>query len=480
MKIRQAFLSGNYKLVVAICGRGTGKSTIIGDYLFSCIDTMPRSRGWLGGPDEKAVKNRVLPSVQEHWERLGLIKDEDYVIGKKPPKDWDTPYSKVEDYKNIITFWNGATIDLVSFYSEGGGRGPSYCFGAGDEMGWVKRENFAQSIIPAMRSPQDRVARIELEDDQDVPFGTIHKEGLKTTWIIPFVDNPYYMSMLYCSSMPYLDKGKWLLDYEHNPKVYFIEGTALDNIEVVGADYVPRQQEALTKLEFDIEVMNKRLESVQNGFYSSYYDDKHQLYKNPYIPEFPILLGFDFGKFSGLIAAHQKESCEVFDNLYVKNGDIEALIEKFTLKYRSHQNKEVIISGDVMGNKAWQAQNSMKTWFEAIEETLRHAGWKYYRHHRYSNPPHSEKHLIIKSALQEKHNMAPIRIYEGCKALIMSMKLAPLTEDMKKDKKNEHPDSGTKQEEATHLSDAFDYLYIDNFASSFSYAASDDSGFYIG
>lgn len=485
-KIRESQLKGDKKLTVAICGRGTGKSTIIGDYFFNCIDTMPRSRGWLGGPDLGAVQNRSLPSIQEHWERMGLIQDQDYVIGKKPPSDWDTPFSKVEKHTNIISFWNGASIDMVSFYNDSGGRGPSYVFGAGDEMGWVKRENFAQNIIPAMRGLRFKIAKLELLPDEEnnmPPFGQIQKEGIRKYWMIPFQENPYYQSMLFVSSMPYLAKGKWLLEYEHDPNTFYIEGTALDNIEVVGPDYIPTQQAALTQLEFDVEIMNKRFDPVEDGFYNGFDDNIHTISRNPYNPDLPINLGFDFGKFTGCVVEQTIGNTSSFCNvLYNKHGDIDSLMDEFLHTYKDHTCKEVQISGDVMGNKAWTKDNDMRSWFDVIEQKLREANWGYYTYRRYQNPPHADKHLIIKKALHEKTTMPVIRIYaKACKALILSFKNAPLLDNLTKDKKLEHPDSPIQAEHTTHLSDAFDYLYIDNYANTFSFdSALTDSSLFIG
>lgn len=475
--IRDAFLSGDYKNVVAVCGRGTGKSFTIGNYLYSCVDTMPRSRGILGGPSNDAIANRILSSVQAAWENMGILegKGNDYVIGSKPPSDWEKPIFKVEDYRKVISFSNGTAIDMVSFYNEGGARGPSYQFFAGDEMAWVKRQNFAQAVFPAMRGAYYNIAKIPMEPDEngeiETPhFGEIFREGLETIWKIPFKENPFYCSTLIVTSQPYLEKGQWVWDYEHDPDVFYIEGTPFDNLEVLGQDYIKRQRKALTEVEFRIEIMNERIRQKEDGFYSKFNSNKHTISKNPYDPTKPIDLSFDFGKFMGMIIAQDiNGQATVVDCLYVNNGDPNELLRTFEEKYLTHSNRSLTLYGDVSGNNKRGQDHNYLSVFEEVEQLLNINGWVTYRPWYPYNPPHSEKHLLINKALEESKgmNMARIRIYEECKALIASIMGAGMREDFRKDKRTEHPNNPTKDEEATHLSDAFDYWYYRRYGSGF-------------
>lgn len=473
--IRDAIISGKYKNVVAVCGRGTGKSTILGDYTYSCIDTMPRSRGILGGPDKGAISNRILPSIQEHWERIGILQDEDYVIGKRPKKDWDKPFSRVEDFRNVISFWNGSAIDMISFFSEGSARGPSYQFFAGDEMGWVKRQNFAQAVYPAMRGAYYQVAKIEVWPDDngriEKPlFGKIVPTGLKYYWHIPFRQNPFLYSTLLTSSQPYTEKGQWLWDYEHDPDVFYIEGTAFDNLAVLGPDYISRQRKVLTDIEFRIEIKNERMRQKTNGFYSKWKDSTHIVEKRPYRIDMPIELSFDFGKFMGFVMGQEIEGHATVSAVdYVNNGSTEDLMLKFHEITEHHGDKRITIYGDVQGNKRRGVEYNYTSLFEEIEHNLKMNGWAVDRPYHPYNPPHSEKHLMINKALEEKgeYNLPPIRIWEGCKSLIASIKGAGMLEDFKKDKRTEHPNNPTKDEESTHLSDAFDYWYFPRFCGGF-------------
>lgn len=464
-EVRNALLKG-WKNVVVVAGRGMGKSTVLGDYLYNCALTMPRSRGWLGSQTREIIKNRSLPSIQEFWDRLGLKegKNGDYLVGQKPPGDWERPYNKIESYTHSIAFKNGASIDLVSFFKEGGGRGANYQYGAGDEMLLVKRPNYSQSIIPAMRGNRFRVARIDLQQEPPpgyaMPFGKISKERSRLFWEIPFEENPYYMSTLLVSTMPFTAQGKWILEAEDNEAIYYVEGTALDNIDVLGPEYIPNLQRTLTDLEFRIEVMNERIEQRPDGFYHQLRDELHITYEDPYQDDLPLDLTFDFGAFSGCIAAQQHGGYDyALRNFYVKDGNIHRLMEMVLSHYQNHRTREVTIYGDVQGN--YKKEGSFKSLYQEVQEALTAGGWQWSRPATTFNPTHAKKHLLINSALAETSvGLPPIRIhYEGCRALIASMKQAGLKLNMEKDKASEHPNHPTPAEEATHLSDAWDYRY---------------------
>jgi hypothetical protein len=467
-----SFIREKKKIAAGVLGRGFGKSTAGGEYLDRCQSTMPRSRGLIGGPTMSAVMNRILPSVQEHWERLGLIEDQDYKIGKKPPSDWDTPKSKVNDWKNFIAWPNGCAMGLVSFYGEGGARGGSNQFGYFDEMGWVKRENFSANVGPTMRGMLFDVARLLIDaediDEIVVPFGTVEINGMDYEWIIPFSANPFYMSTMIVSSMPWTERGKWILEFESNPEAFFIEGTALDNIDVLGPLYIPNQQSLLTDLEFRVEIMNERLEQTDDSFYHAWSDEKHITETDPYRRDVALEISFDFGQFMCIVVNQyiDGKACTI-RIFYVKNGSIGDLLDQFIQYYQAHPVREIRIDGDVQGNLSRNPEVDMRSLYEEIQDILVAHKWVPSHLPRRYNPAHSEKHLILNKALAGKRadGLPLVRIYrEGCQPLIMSIKKADAKGALQKDKSSEHPKSGVEQEQATHLSDAWDYWYMSRFA----------------
>lgn len=449
---------------IFIGGRGSGKSTIGGDYLFRCVDTMPKSTGVICAPTMDILKNRSLPAVQEHWERLGVELDYDYVIGKKPPDDFELPYSKVNDHKNVISFWNGTVIHMVSLYEKNASRGLNLQFCLGDEMAFARRERFTQGILPAMRGHFWKVAEILLEDWEEKPWGQV-VQNLENEWVwrLPFQENPHYLSYLLVSSMPYLDDGKWLLKYEDDPDAFYIESTALDNVDVLGPDYVPNLRKELPALEFDVEVMNMRVEQLPDGFYPKFSDEIHTTMDDHYNPDQDLDLSFDFGVFNSMIVAQEISGMACYlDELYVKHGTVDDLVERFCQRYMSHRNKKVNIYGDRNGNNS--RPNNQKTLYQEIMDRLRSHGWNPISHVTGLDPAHADKHLMLNQALAGNKRLPAVKLHKvKCKNLIISIKRAPILEGFKKDKRSERQDNPTPQEHATHLSDCFDNHYVKKY-----------------
>lgn len=478
---RQLYALNNLKRTnVIIAPRAWGKSTILGEYLIRCQDTMPRSRGILASATFETIRNRSLPSVQEHWERLGLQKGEDYVVGIKPKSWFDAPFNTIEDYTNVISFANGCAIDMVPLHSQRSGRGGNYWFCAIDEGLLVNEQVYRQAVIPAIRGPIERISRIPIDGPMAVPFGKVIESPEGWEWRIRLGDNPFFMSKFIVSSMPWTQSGMWLLDFEHNSNALFVEGTAEDNLAVVGEDYIQEQRESLPDLIFRIEIMNERITRLPDGFYNSWDDNRHITYDDLYRADQLLELSFDFGNFNSmLVCQHVEGAAYIHDELYVKNRTVDELVDQFLTRYRSHPTKLVHLYGDRNGNNSMP--NSVMTLYESIVARLTAAGWQCVRMVEGLDPPHADKHLMINAALRQdaSTSLPPIKVSYRCKHLIISIKMAPIKEGLKKDKKSEHPKSGVLPENATHFSDAFDNWYYPRFKHLNRVLSEAGAGFYM-
>ena len=92
---------------VNIEGRGTGKSYKIGWEINQIVRNMPGSVTAITGRTFGQIYTRTLPSSLKFLDTIGYQKDKDYVIGTKPPRDWNVPYEKITKFDNFITFANG-------------------------------------------------------------------------------------------------------------------------------------------------------------------------------------------------------------------------------------------------------------------------------------------------------------------------------------------------------------------------------------
>ncbi len=449
------------KKKVFIGGRGSGKSTVLGDEIYQCVTTMPRSRGFLAANIEETIVNYSLPSILERWEMFGLIEEVDFVVNKRPPVNWPKPYNPPKKYNKTITFSNGSVINIISMYGKNAGRGGNFQWGFFDEAALIDKETHDKAVKASVRGALHKVAKIPIDKPFEPEYGEIIKKNGRWFWRIPFRDNPRYMMTGYVSTMPWLSSGQWLLKFEDQEDVSFVESTAWDNIEVLGSEYIHNLKSDLPPHIYDTEVMNKRVSKVENGFYSDFDDDVHTVPESMYNPhkELEISLDFNAGFNSMIVCQSFDKYAYVHDELYVKgNLIVDDLIDEFIEKYQNHPVKRVDIYGDRNGNN--KQANARKTIYESIESILRNAGWEIYRPGKGLDAPHEAKHQLINKAFREKNtNLPAVRMNrQNCRGLSISIMKAAMTHDFKKDKRSERRLTENR-EEATDLSDCFDNWY---------------------
>lgn len=462
---QRAFFSAPQKTKVFIGGRGAGKSSVNGYEAYANMQCMPRSKGLLLGATYGQILSNILPSMLQTWERMGLFRhtrhqEGHYIIGKKPPPHWSTPIAPPQSYDHCISLPNGSVMQMMSMAIKDALRGPSYDWAVIDEAGQYKETRIKEEVFVTIRGNEHI-------------FGHICR----------------HHSKVLTSSMPWVDSGLWLLDYERLALLYpnecfYIEATGYDNIAVLGEKYFDALRRELPRHVFDREVLNLRPNKLPNGFYSQFDEithcyspyqyenvNRHSNYEADYNPILPIELSFDFGaNFTCCVVAQENAKQIRFINAFHSsiNQDNEAgrkneslinsVVRKFALHYRGRQSGRVRLRGDRNGNN--HQANSQYTFFEQIANELKKYGFFVeLMVPKRLDPSHELKHLFINKLLSETEPQLPlVRINkDNCKHLITSIRSAPITPDFKKDKKLERR-SDIQQELTTHFSDAFDYL----------------------
>ena len=288
----------NPKSQVDIHGRGTGKSYSVGWDMYKTITEMPRSVTSITGRTYGQILTRTLPSTMKFLETIGFIKDIDYVIGRKPPKNFLTPYEKINKYENFISFANGTGFLMLSQEREGSSRGPNIDREIVDEAITLIKSRYDEEVSPANRGNEEH-------------FGSLSPNPVRQ-----------HHGFRYVSSMPYSQEQKWLLDYGnyyaeeagiqifdiwnrivkmqlqliqaqivHDVTLFrdiwteiirlkkqiapfvskdgllFTLANAFDNIENLGFNYVVRQYQKQGLLTFMVEILNWIVDKVEDCYY---------------------------------------------------------------------------------------------------------------------------------------------------------------------------------------------------------------------
>jgi len=471
------FLIAVQRIRILEWGRGTGKSTVLAKAIIDCVEQMPRSTGVMPAATYAQILTRTLPSTIAGLEKLGYIKDQHYFVGSRPPKSWKWPeaYEPPLDYKRAVTFWNGATMLLVSQDSSAGsGRGLNVDWIVGDEAALLDEKKFQTDVLLTNRGNLYRVAH--------------YPDGSQKY----FKDCPLHHSVTLATSTPVTAKGKWILKYEeqavlHPDRVSFLRASAECNRHNLGDDYFEEAKATMPDFLYNAEVLNIRMKRIEDGFYPMLDEDVHTYNDFNYDQleqlvagtgmsclgdadldrDEPLIIGIDWGKNINCMVVTQANDIEhkILKNHYVLYPKIldDLIDDEFVPYYKPHRKKEVYMWYDPSGNVG--VANSRKTYAQQAKDKLISHGWTVYLMTLDSiNIKHELKYYLMIDILKGDDKYPNMRFNRSnCKELWISMNNAPAkagaNDSIKKDKSSERSKT-VDQEHATHFSDALDSILV--------------------
>lgn len=452
------FTNARQRTRVLIAGRAFGKGVCIGRSFYLKMMHLPRSKHFLSSSTYGQMLTKTLPVIFNKWAEYGLKRHYDmknpghYVVGKRPPDAWQTPWQKPDLYKNVITFWNGFTIELLSMDRADLARGGNYDGGEIDEALLVKKEHYSKVLLPATRGTSPRLFQL-----------------------------PYHKQISFYTSVPWLASAQWLFEYEERSKstpddVFYMEGLSTDNPLITEEDIRIWKQE-MDYLDFQVEVMNMRITRSEKAFYHSWDDDKHL-----YTPKWnyqddedvgisvngqasarkknmPLDMSFDFSGWFNCCTVYQKhvKTERMIDKFFVKQDNVSTLIENICIDCADQKRKHVNIYGEPRGHDRRAEGDSLYT---VISKIFNRNGWSVSILAKKKAAQHEVRHELVNTILQETNPKLPqLRVNQSkCKDVVIAMKMAEILPNHKKSKKDER-DRKFPQEHATHFTDTVDYFF---------------------
>lgn len=461
---QQEFIQAQQRIKAFIGGRGSGKSSLIGIRTRMAMSEMPRAKIFFSSTTYAQILTKTMPAIEMMWAGFGLKEYRSpkekghYIVGRKPPSEFKSPYSPPRSYKNTITFFNGFTIEFLSLDRPDLARGGSYDGGDIDEAALVKQEHFTRVLLPSVRGNKHRF-----------PKSSLHHQVCIYT------------------SMPWKSSGAWVLDYQKKaltyPKTYkYLEATALDNVDVLGDDYIEILRKEMSPLEFSVEVMNTRVNRVGDPFYHEFNDERHTYepaynYSSgkrgiavagivrDYNAEQIIELSMDFsGWFNGMLCIQPVgQEDRIFDSFFtVENQKINDMIDAFTDKYKDHKFKHVRIWGEPRGH---DRQPNSDTLYEQIRSRFQQQSWGCEIKARAGRTSaHAARHYFMSEMMREDNVRIPrLRINSHtCKDVIIAVQMTAVRPDFTKDKSKEK-DRRYPQQHAPHFTDMLDYYFFEKY-----------------
>lgn len=500
------------KDTILVAGRAFGKGMVHALWNLRNFQRMPGSiTGFVSANAKRALTN-TLPSMLVHWEKWGFKRNVHWCIGIKPSKawGWKSPIFPVQNFENVLSFYNGSVGYIISQDRSGTSNSQSYDALDVDEAKFIDFEQFKDETLPALRGNRQY-----------------------------FGKHFFHHSMLISSDMPVTRKGSWFLDYREkcNPEVIAVirslayeiatitkrvrelsargeqppaylrgelrrlhrdlcqfravavdyrEVSTIENLQVLGEAFIKQLKRDLPPLTFQTSVLCKRIGITRDGFYSSmteahkysatnfsYLDSleyKFDRIKEPSSlmdadvdPARPICVAFDFNANINWLVAGQLKGHKllILKSFYVKyERKLRELVADFCQYYRNHRNKKVIFYYDATAKQGSYAVDNV-TFVAVIHDAFRAAGWAVTLKDIGKPMHHMKKHLLINNMFAGHGKLMPMFNRENNEDLIISVQTAAVyngSKDKRAEKLAETDES--KLELRTDGSDAFDTLCI--------------------
>lgn len=137
---------------LAYCGKGFGKTHIIGVKTGMYAVKYPHVRGFIGANTYNQLSKSTLVGVFKFWEeKLKLKRDIHYVVNKQPPEHFTVIGPKLENYNHTISFINGKLYFTASLDNYEMLEGMEFAHADLDETKSTKREAVQEVILSRLR-----------------------------------------------------------------------------------------------------------------------------------------------------------------------------------------------------------------------------------------------------------------------------------------------------------------------------------------
>ena len=499
---------------VIVAGRRTGKTdSIAAPFVLRNMQRMPGSTGGIVVPTFKHGLTNTIPGLLAAWKRWGYIEGIHYVVGRKPPKSFRQPIIDPKDYEHVISFYNGSVAVIISQDRPGSSNSLTLSWLLVDEAKFIDYAKLKDETLPANGGIKSHFGKhsfnhsiMILSDMPQTQKGSwfLHYRDKMDPELINTIEATVYeiwrtkerIRTLNASGKPvppYLKGYLRRLDRDLNKMrsvaVYYREYSSIENLQLLGENYIKQMKRDLTPLTFQTSILCQRIGIAKDGFYSSMREGhKYDANDNQYLdtlgydydfatldsradkdvdPDAPICIGMDYNANINWIVAGQPRDrrLNVVKSFYVKfERKIPALVEDFCRYYAGHRNKTVVYYYDATALGSNYAVNEQDFHYNVVKEFERH-GWRIESVYLGNPMHHDEKYLLINNAFAGKQRLMPFFNRSNNEDLILAIQSAGVSNGrngFRKDKSGEKLAESEEDllEHRTDGTDAFDTLYI--------------------
>lgn len=416
-------LAMNTRDEVIVAGRGMGKGAIQAGRLMSCFQGMAGSMGGFVSPSVKRCLTSILPSMLIHLERWGFKRDLHYVVGKRPWKalHWKSPIFTPANWENTISFYNGSVCNIISQDRAGTSNSMSLDYIIIDEAKFINFEQLKDETFQANRGNEQYFRNFPLHHGMTITSDMpVTKKG---SWFLSYKDDmdkelvEVIEGLVYAKwrarrqqrAMPSqrealqskIDRIDAKLSFLRSKCLLYKEYTSIQNLALLGEEFIRRAKRDLPPLTFATSIMCIRIEISTDGFYGGMREDVN-LYTAPnedvlnlenldngtiandcrqdsdLDAQLPLVVAFDANANINWMVVGQvgrDGKLRVLKSFFVKyERKIPELLDDFNDYYRYHRRHQVVFYYDAtfVGNSYG---THSEAFYRMIITGLRKKGW---------------------------------------------------------------------------------------------------------
>lgn len=500
----------NPRDLVVVAGRGLGKGAIQARRAQSCFQGMPGSMGGFVAPSVKRCLTNILPSMLIHLERWGFKRDLHYMVGRRPWKKlgWKSPIFTPANWENTISFYNGSVINVISQDRMGTSNSMSLDYLIIDEAKFIDFERLKDETFQANRGNEQYFRTFPLHHGMtitsDMPVTKkgswfLHYKEQMDEELVGCIEGLVYNIWRYRQRMKKhpdeaekielkIEQEQKVLDSLRSRCLLYKEYSSIENLALLGEDFIRRAKRDLPPLTFQTSIMCHRIFISSNGFYAGLREDIN-LYTAPnesvlnlhtldsdggipndcrtdsdLNPSLPLIIAFDANANINWLVVGQigdDGKLRILKSFFVKyERKIPELLDDFVAYYRYHRRKQVVFYYDAtfVGNNYGMSGGGFA---KNIVSILRSHSWLV--RDVYIGKPmlHIQKNDIINKMLRGRARTQVLLNRDNNPDLLISIQSAEVYNGQK-DKRGEKlaETEEDKLEGRTDGSDAFDTLCI--------------------
>lgn len=434
-------------------GRGFGKTSVEGLHTIRIAQTIPFGTSIFMGCSIAQLQKKTMPALIKSIEMLsgGRLKEGVHFFRCRPPKaaNFPMPLSKPRTYDSLVYFYTGHVIHLVSMEVSATANGMTLAAIISDETRYQNWKKYQEEIRPALRQelfdhPGWNAAKNPFYLSQFfVSDAAIlskqmlwEKEAEKQTFEVNEKISEMLAQLDVCPELQYAQRFINELNRLRGESFKFWNCSTLDNIDILGLDYIKQLQRDMPKLMFDIQILGKKRNAGKDGYYSNFdievhgyapkesdqidalhsqFDIKHKTrldlggwskeieYEAPNLSKLektdncsldtdldakvPLCITFDYNKnINTLIVGQHRmmdglDSCVIVKTMYVTNErKLRALCGDFCRYYEPHRqrNREVWLYYDATAKQggAYALEEQEQTrFYNVIKDELEKRHW---------------------------------------------------------------------------------------------------------